>query len=1023
MTFFLLFSLGSCSFLDHHSFEKLSIGVYAPDQQSLHLKAIKRVLVTFGIPFRISQSLRPLMRHPAIVVAGPAPEYRLSKNELQLLYHYAEKGGTLLLAGEIGMSLYALIGAEKIVPKTTRFSITVTGPIRDSILHYVNQPEEALWRLGNPEIYKEIGWTFGSIPRGAVILARFDDSVPALTRFQYNAGAVYYLGVGWDNAILLPQTGKDYEAQGQWVNAFEPTTDMFMLLIKALYEKSVYPNFYFGITPGTSKTALLLSHDIDARTSFANALTYAHIEKQLGVKSTFFVCTKYFTDENDTSYFNPVTLRYIDSLHLLGFSIGSHSVSHAANFGSLPEGAALVKPQTYRPGDKKTIWGEVQVSKWILEKSGLPVTAFRSGYLAVPPGLIRILQQNGYQINSSLSANDIMCNFPFFALETRRLDSRETDIMELPVTLDCSRGHLTEKNAEAVIRSWNSIIAKNMENNAITVLLIHPNIASYKLWSEKELIMRIQSPDVWMGDIETYASFFRARSSIRVLDASFNRQTLNLFLNIPYHEIPEGFSIIVNGFPDVKKIVIRDVNMVQLTSNQKLENNRWTTFACAKDQVFYEFQRKLVLIILALFSMIIGSLSLFFLIQRVYLSLKKGTAASLEHDKIVTEILFSEIPVEAKVAKLKAAGKLSDIRNRIVDNLDFIKGEMSFELSSLYTALGFYHADLKRLKSRKWWVRAKTARLLSTVHIPEAAGHIVPLLNDRKEEVRIAAAFTLSHYNNKEIISLLVKTIQKSDRWTAELLVTYLMPLRREAARVCAEIAQNKSWSLVARLAAIETLGNLKDTQSVPLLLLLLESTITDSSPRALSSEELLKYLTGEKTVVLDQTALAYVQTILKALGKIGDDTMVPALGELLTNPCEEVRLHVCDTIAQIGNPQILPQLQKALQHTTITCAATIIRTIASLGDKGTEGLFSLLKDNREFIVRMALQQLEESNYVEDLVRILKSTAEDMKPKARRLLGRIMKTGFKNHLVDLFSRPEYQSLLDNHNIPGDEPSV
>src|SRR2546430_9055136 len=51
-----------------------------------------------------------------------------------------------------------------------------------------------------------------------------------------------------------------------------------------------------------SRTGLCLSHDVDAREAFRNALTFAQMEAGLGVRSTFFVTTKYFTrSEEHTS--------------------------------------------------------------------------------------------------------------------------------------------------------------------------------------------------------------------------------------------------------------------------------------------------------------------------------------------------------------------------------------------------------------------------------------------------------------------------------------------------------------------------------------------------------------------------------------------------------------------------------------------------------------------------------------------------------------------------------------------------
>ena len=163
--------------------------------------------------------------------------------------------------------------ADSLMPNRTRFRIALTDSIRDPLLHYVNQPEEMIRRLGDSGLYQQTIRTFGvgTSHHGALVV--FDDGSPALTVGSYDPGTVYYLGIGWDNAVLLPRVGEDFEAQKYWVNHFEPTTDMFILLIKAFYESAASPTISLGFAPAEARTALLLFHDVDARGSLLRSAT------------------------------------------------------------------------------------------------------------------------------------------------------------------------------------------------------------------------------------------------------------------------------------------------------------------------------------------------------------------------------------------------------------------------------------------------------------------------------------------------------------------------------------------------------------------------------------------------------------------------------------------------------------------------------------------------------------------------------------------------------------------------------
>jgi peptidoglycan/xylan/chitin deacetylase (PgdA/CDA1 family) len=314
--------------------------------------------------------------------------------------------------------------------------------------------------------------------------------------------------------------GDDFEAQRQYVNSIEPSADVIMLILKAIYERVYRPAVYLSTAPYAKSTALILSHDVDAQTSFVDSLKFAALEQRYGVTSTFFMNTKYFTDWMDIDYYNIEENRdAIRELHRRGWEVGSHTVSHYKQFSQVAEGDPGVTFRTYDPLKEVTVQGEVRVSKELLERDmpGLEILSFRAGDLEFPHMLIRVLEESGYQYDSTYSANDVLTGFPYMAIGERHLGSPESKVVELPVTLDDSLGYLTPDTVARAAQSWLEVAKAYRDNEAITVLLVHPSdtrTQTHKLEAQERLMEGVKAMDGWMGDVGTYGRFWQDRDEI-----------------------------------------------------------------------------------------------------------------------------------------------------------------------------------------------------------------------------------------------------------------------------------------------------------------------------------------------------------------------------------------------------------------------------------------------------------------------------------------------------------------------------
>jgi len=401
----------------------------------------------------------------------------------------------LVAAGEIGNRLYPLFGIQDHEPSKRRYRLHFSG--KDDSFLYLDHPNEKTISLGNGEghFFDDVIWSHGFKPaEGSLLLARFDDGSVGFVKNRYGRGHTYLLGLSYAESVLLPQVSDDFEAQRRYVNSKEPSADVIMLILKAIYESSYQPAVYPSTAPYAKPTALVLSHDVDAQTSFIDSLKFAALEQRYGVKSTFFMNTKYFKDWMDIDYYNIEENRQaIRKLHRKGWEIGSHTVLHYNKFSQVAEGDPGVTFKTYNPLKEVTVQGEVRVSKELLERDvpGLNVLSFRAGDLEFPHMLIRVLEESGYQYDSTYSANDVLTGFPYMAIRERHLGSPESKVVELPVTLDDSLGYLTPDTVATATQSWLEVAEAHRDNEAITVLLIHPSDTrnvTYKLEAQERLM-------------------------------------------------------------------------------------------------------------------------------------------------------------------------------------------------------------------------------------------------------------------------------------------------------------------------------------------------------------------------------------------------------------------------------------------------------------------------------------------------------------------------------------------------------
>ncbi|HSZ71866.1 MAG TPA: polysaccharide deacetylase family protein, partial [Cytophagaceae bacterium] len=271
--------------------------------------------------------------------------------------------------------------------------------------------------------------------------------------------------------------------------------------------------------PFNHNLAVCITHDIDFTRSIMHAVEYARLEKEKGIKATYFIQTKYIKDWNDDVFFNKRGAACTREMAAMGMEIASHSVSHSYVFSKFPMGSGEEKYPSYTPFvvnrdsiRNGTILGELRVSRFLLETvvPQLKVCSFRSGHLSYPFALPQALKATGFQYSSCITANQALTQLPYQLMYDRTYDA-EMELFEFPVTIE------DEKTPRLDLRLNEALqLAKQLEKDGgFMNILIHTDTLDYKLRFERQLIDSL-SGKTWFGTLKEYADWWKARNAVRV---------------------------------------------------------------------------------------------------------------------------------------------------------------------------------------------------------------------------------------------------------------------------------------------------------------------------------------------------------------------------------------------------------------------------------------------------------------------------------------------------------------------------
>lgn len=542
----------------------LDLGPENQETNGSNLYSASHMLDVAGISYQIVTDIFEAQNYKLVVGSSTIGNGVFSNDEHIALRNYVRSGGILFSIRLKDPDLFTLFGISNYDTKTTRHSINWNMLSADPALIWFDDSLEQSMSLGDTStinVIETLGYTLST----ASMLGNYDDGKVCVSKNNYGAGYAYNFGISLKEIIFRNQVNKDYDAEREYTNAFEPSTDELFLLIRAIYNAHLNYGVWKHTSPGNSKSTLIVTHDIDALSSVNLMQNFSNYEDSLNSGSTYFMTVHYNNDLISAFYDSSIS-----DLNLIlnkNRTIASHSVGHFVDMDDSTivltgtSGNSKINYQPLNNGGTTigaTIWGELEVSKELLQLDcNTTVRSFRPGYLLVHPKQMKIMDSLNYEFSSSYTAPDVLTNFPYFIHEDKSFQSRLTTMLEIPIaTSDVVRDFVLDSlNYPVLVNKWKNVYLRNHANNAPTVLLVHPT-RNYKLSAQRSFINQLPSGAI-IKSLEDFGDFWKSRNNVNFTTTLIGN-TLKITVANASLPLDSNFSFIINNGQNLTSILLED---------------------------------------------------------------------------------------------------------------------------------------------------------------------------------------------------------------------------------------------------------------------------------------------------------------------------------------------------------------------------------------------------------------------------------------------------------------------------------
>jgi len=226
-------------------------------------------------------------------------------------------------------------------------------------------------------------------------------------------------------------------------------------------------------------------------------------------------------------------------------------------------------------------------------------------------------------------------------------------------------------------------------------------------------------------------------------------------------------------------------------------------------------------------------------------------------------------------------------------------------------------------------VQNKAVDVVVKANHPETIKYLVDVLKDENEYARRAAVEVLNVVGTSKSVKYLLEVIADSDWWVRTRAADALGKIGGPKV-VDAVLALIKDENQDIRRAAIEILNQTKDERAVAQLI---EATrdpdwwVSERAVDALAEIGSSKAL--PRFIEMLQGEAKSLPTVIRAIGKIGDQRSLEALLPMLTRPENEVKVEVISALAKLADERRADTIRVRLQAVSTSADSTLNQAVA----------------------------------------------------------------------------------------------
>lgn len=268
------------------------------------------------------------------------------------------------------------------------------------------------------------------------------------------------------------------------------------------------------------------------------------------------------------------------------------------------------------------------------------------------------------------------------------------------------------------------------------------------------------------------------------------------------------------------------------------------------------------------------------------------------------------------------------VQKQLKDSSKFIR---SAALTALSKMDGQFDMPLivGMLRDPEIEVQNKAVDVVVKANHPETIKYLVDVLKDENEYARRAAVEVLNVVGTSKSVKYLLEVIADSDWWVRTRAADALGKIGGPRV-VDAVLALIKDENQDIRRAAIEILNQTKDERAVAQLIEATRDSDWWVSERAVDAlAEIGSTKALPRFIDMLQGEAKSLPTVIRAIGKIGDQRSLESLLPMLSRPENEIKVEAISALAKLADERRADTIRVRLQAVTTSADGTLSQAVA----------------------------------------------------------------------------------------------